>query len=84
MGCAALLYGRFADVVELRSNLKKRSYMGFGEMQVVYSRTVRNGISRLRNVQITAVQSCKIVDFLMLRNRVFKLTNVQICIVTSY
>ena len=32
---------------------------------------VRNGIFRLRNVQIRAVPFCKRVDLLMLRNSVF-------------
>ena len=36
-----------------------------------------NFVLWLRNVQITAVPSCKRVDLLMLRNRVFRVRNVK-------
>ncbi len=39
---------------------------------------------RLGNVHIWLVPSCYIVDLLILRNRVFRLRNIQICVVLSW
>ena len=49
----------------------------------VYSLIVRNGIFRLRKVQIRAVPSSNRVDLLMLRNSVFRERNFEIWAVMS-
>ena len=79
MGCATLLCGRFSDVQELRFKPEKHSDISCAELQGVYLRTVRNGILRLRNVEIWAVLSSNEVDLLILRNRVFRMLNFEKC-----
>ena len=83
MGCATLICLRFADVHEFRFKLEKSSDMGCAVLQGVLLTDSTNGIIRQRNVCIRAVPSYKMVDLLMLRNRVFRLPNVQIWVVES-
>ena len=52
MGCTALLYVRFADVQELRFNMKNHQIWAVLNCKGFYLLIVRNCIFRLRNVQI--------------------------------
>ena len=83
MGCAALLCGRFAVVQELRFEHEKRSDMGCVELLGCLFENFSNGIFRLRNFEIRAVPSCRMVDLLMLMNRVVRQRNIQILVVPS-
>ena len=76
MGSAVLLVALSSDVQEFCFQAAKLSYTECAELRGVYLLIVRNGIFKLRNVQVSAGPSCKRVDLLMLRNSVFTVRNV--------
>ena len=78
MGSVVLVIGRCADIQEFCFEAAKRSDMDCAELQGGLFLIVRNGILKLRNVQIRAGPSCKRVHLLMLRLRI-----VQQCVVLS-
>ena len=78
MGFAALLYSRFADVQELRFHGAKSWNMGSAVQQWVWFADAQESRIQFWNFQILKVPTLKNFDFLMLRNRIFRLGNVHI------
>ena len=83
MCCAALLCGRFGDIQELRFKPEKRSDMDSAELQGDLFPDCQEWYFQAAKVQIRAVPSCKWVDLLIRRNRVFRVRNVEIWAVLS-
>ena len=83
MAIAVLEGGRSADIHEICFQAAKRSDMDCAELQRCLFVDCQEWHLRLRNFQIRAVPSCKRVDLYMLRNRVFRAQNFEICAVMS-
>ena len=75
MGCAVHQWGWFADAQEKRIQAAKRSEMGSAVRKGVGFLMLKNCVSRLQIVQIWVIPSSKGVDWLLHRNRLFRLRN---------
>ena len=79
MASSVLQDGRFANFQQLFFILQNFQIWALPNCKCVYLLIVRNGIFRLRKVQISKNHPAKRVDFLMLSKRVFRVRNVEIC-----
>ena len=83
MGCAALLCGRYADVQEFCFQTAKRTDMDCKGLQVGLLANCQEWRIVAAKRQIRGVPSCKGVDLLLFRNRVFSVRIFEIWAVLS-